>query len=467
MMDFITIKENLFPFLATSIIILLFGTGLYFIRKKLHKHVPPFSTYLLYLLLFCWMITVLGLTMFGRNTYLTNNINLKLLSGYFNAWNTWNIHELQMIVFNLLMFMPLGFLLSFLLQSKHKTTKVLWISFFISLMIEFLQLITKRGIFELDDLIHNTIGSMMGYFLAEGITSWIKHKRVSLPEIGKALAIPTFFLIIFLSCMTVYHFQEFGNLAILSAERPNMTGVSIKQEITLNDKHMSVSIFHNQHTFDMENAKKTASLLSEQFGLTLDNTIRKSGHDRFFYFTKENEQYFLLYHLRNGTWDFNNRVQEAITLDQENEQAAEIEQWLRKMNLLSGEATYELQDDKTLTWTKETPQDLTTRTDPFTKGKISITLAKDRKPNHIWNTMVDYEYVKKKQIISSNEAFQKVQSGKFTLIENLKSGDILYIKDCTLDYIQDTKGYLQPLYLFRGYVNQEENEVEIYIPALA
>lgn len=33
----------------------------------------------------------------------------------------------------------------------------------ISLLIELLQLVTKRGLFEFDDIIHNTLGAVIGY----------------------------------------------------------------------------------------------------------------------------------------------------------------------------------------------------------------------------------------------------------------------------------------------------------------
>ena len=65
---------------------------------------------------------------------------------------------------NVLLFIPLGVLLWFLLERKCWWKALLYgIAF--SLVIEALQLILKRGMCELDDVFHNTIGCLVGYGL--------------------------------------------------------------------------------------------------------------------------------------------------------------------------------------------------------------------------------------------------------------------------------------------------------------
>jgi glycopeptide antibiotics resistance protein len=67
-------------------------------------------------------------------------------------------------ILNVLMFMPIGFFTGIGLRKK-KTMKVVLIGFVLSLAIEITQLITKCGIFSTDDVIHNTIGCLIGYGL--------------------------------------------------------------------------------------------------------------------------------------------------------------------------------------------------------------------------------------------------------------------------------------------------------------
>lgn len=63
---------------------------------------------------------------------------------------------------NILAFMPIGFLLPFL-YSKLKFLNVLIIGFVMSLGIEVCQYITYLGTFDVDDLLLNTIGVVLGY----------------------------------------------------------------------------------------------------------------------------------------------------------------------------------------------------------------------------------------------------------------------------------------------------------------
>lgn len=64
---------------------------------------------------------------------------------------------------NVLMLMPIGFLVSYIGTMNYK--KAALIGFGISSVIEFCQLILKRGMFEFDDIFHNTLGCVIGYLI--------------------------------------------------------------------------------------------------------------------------------------------------------------------------------------------------------------------------------------------------------------------------------------------------------------
>lgn len=65
------------------------------------------------------------------------------------------------IVWNIVLFIPIGVLINFLIPIKY-----FWISIISCLLfsvgIEFMQLILHRGFFEFDDMIHNTFGAILG-----------------------------------------------------------------------------------------------------------------------------------------------------------------------------------------------------------------------------------------------------------------------------------------------------------------
>lgn len=66
---------------------------------------------------------------------------------------------------NILAFIPLGFLIPMLFPQLTGKRKILLISFFTSLTIDSLQLTTDLGVFDVDDILLNMAGGLLGYSL--------------------------------------------------------------------------------------------------------------------------------------------------------------------------------------------------------------------------------------------------------------------------------------------------------------
>ena len=66
---------------------------------------------------------------------------------------------------NVAVFVPLGFALPVLFERIKSFLQVLILSFSISLLAETMQLVLKVGCFDVDDLLLNTIGGCVGYFI--------------------------------------------------------------------------------------------------------------------------------------------------------------------------------------------------------------------------------------------------------------------------------------------------------------
>ena len=65
------------------------------------------------------------------------------------------------VFWNVVLFMPYGFLASLISKRKAKWT-VLLSGSLLSIAIELTQLFTHRGLFEYDDIVHNTLGTVIG-----------------------------------------------------------------------------------------------------------------------------------------------------------------------------------------------------------------------------------------------------------------------------------------------------------------
>ena len=69
---------------------------------------------------------------------------------------------LAQIIMNVFLFIPIGFLVGGALKKKH-LWNALGFGFVLSLFIEVTQLISTRGVFNVDDIIHNTLGCVLGF----------------------------------------------------------------------------------------------------------------------------------------------------------------------------------------------------------------------------------------------------------------------------------------------------------------
>jgi glycopeptide antibiotics resistance protein len=84
---------------------------------------------------------------------------------------------------NLVGFMPFGLLLPFLLTWFRHGVKVLLTGFLLSLGYEFTQLLFGLGIFDVDDLILNTLGSFTGFIIFYTIHLIFQNKQKSQPAL--------------------------------------------------------------------------------------------------------------------------------------------------------------------------------------------------------------------------------------------------------------------------------------------
>jgi glycopeptide antibiotics resistance protein len=68
---------------------------------------------------------------------------------------------------NVVGFIPFGFILPLLMKKFQRLSAVILASFCLSLTFEMLQLLFEFGSFDVDDLILNTLGGMLGYIPAK------------------------------------------------------------------------------------------------------------------------------------------------------------------------------------------------------------------------------------------------------------------------------------------------------------
>jgi len=104
-----------------------------------------------------YIFFILGETLLFR----TASPEAKYHLDMFWSYREWNLYWPEIIT-NIILFIPLGLLLG-----KTCGWKGIVVAAGMSVLIEITQLITHLGLFEIDDIIHNTLGAGIGYIIPQ------------------------------------------------------------------------------------------------------------------------------------------------------------------------------------------------------------------------------------------------------------------------------------------------------------
>lgn len=107
---------------------------------------------------------------FGRgNGYEDYNCNLVPFREIMRFIKYYEYIDFPSVVINLLgnvvAFMPFGALIRWVVNRKTRWYQATAYTFLFSLCVELLQLVAKVGVFDVDDLILNTLGGLMGFWI--------------------------------------------------------------------------------------------------------------------------------------------------------------------------------------------------------------------------------------------------------------------------------------------------------------
>ena len=144
-----------------------------------------FFAYLVCLAYFLFFAEMLGRSPAGvdyaARSYHINPVPFKEISRF---WKYRQQLGAKMVLLNLVgnvvAFVPYGMLLPLLWRRQRLFYRVLLLSFDFSMLIEVTQLITKVGCFDVDDLILNTFGGVIGYGCFK-LLMFLKKKRTEKP----------------------------------------------------------------------------------------------------------------------------------------------------------------------------------------------------------------------------------------------------------------------------------------------
>ena len=122
------------------------------------------------ILLSVYIALLISWTVLNRNIKEEYQIKFIPFWSYAELYQNWSRHLAMQIFYNVLLFVPWGILFPTISKSMQKIQRVIISAFGFSALVEIIQLVFKSGLFEFDDMFHNTLGSVLGYAVWYGVT---------------------------------------------------------------------------------------------------------------------------------------------------------------------------------------------------------------------------------------------------------------------------------------------------------
>jgi len=153
-------------------------------KKKIIKfivcHLFAFYIFILYSVLFQNSFRI----DFAKNastidfgTYCRYNTNLiPLLNIFYSAQINARV-VIRNIIGNVLAFIPMSIFTLYLFSIQNKNILFAFTNISIIFCVEFLQFVTRRGVFDIDDIIFNLIGVLLGYVIYKYVKIYVKSKQ--------------------------------------------------------------------------------------------------------------------------------------------------------------------------------------------------------------------------------------------------------------------------------------------------
>lgn len=526
-LDVIGTIRNYLPFgiMAMVVIAVIIVVG-YFIYRKILKGKKKLNIgKLIWLIVFvCYVLMLGSVTILSRgNSYFGGKY--PLFYSYREAWYSFSAQEWRNLILNIGMFVPLGFLLPVGFCKMRKFWKTALCGLTVTIVIETLQYLTQRGMFEWDDVLNNTVGAMIGYgvfVIVYAIAVNVQRVRMvdaqcqgdqgNREEYGSEKSEDGLSIKYVIGCQIpllatclcyvlifgIYQHQELGNLRSQLANSFWQEELTVSTDQTYAAEEQTVPVYQLVQKNRAE-CEAYATDFFEKIGdkLAADETLHYDNTDVFY--GESGNTLWLDYVGLTWTYtDFDTTYAEDT--EEETSDFEEEDSVSENISDISNSGTddSDIGDSDTGTIKPVTDADEATiraalaqyqitipeectfsnegegnysftaselhQGDRIYDGTIECKYYSNGKMGGISNWMTQGLYYKDFIIISEQEAYEKIVEGRFHVWMSDEYRYDINVGDASLVYEQDSKGFYQPVYTFHASING--SEAEISIPAI-
>jgi hypothetical protein len=441
-------------FLAASIIVVFAVPVCVAALDRLAKKRISAGRILISALLAAYAAAVFGVAIVATaGTSIDSWAGIRPFSAYRAAWYSASSIGWRNILLNIAVFVPLGVLLP-MMTDKIKLRKVLAIGFASALVIELVQLFITKAVFAADDVLNRTVGAIIGYCalqFALGI------KKKGLAKSAAWLLPLAAVSAIFIAALVSYNLQEFGNMKETYIYRQDTGKMSMQSLIPLSDESPRSAVYKSG---GMSTANETREFAESFFGLIgarLDDSQTKVYDETATYaaYTSDGERHSLFVDYNGLTYWYNgpgetpkagagaNEIKDALlafgVAIPESASFTELENGRYRFAASLGGGSEGI------------------------GGWLECVYYEGDIVGDIFNNLESVVLVKDVETISEKTAFEDIKAGRFQPYLH-SMADSLKIVSVSMEHRKDTKGFFQPLYVFKA--ETEPGEIEIPIPAV-
>ena len=409
-------------------------------RKRHGREKPfPWKKSALYFLL-AGYLTVLAYATLMRQSWGIREVSFHPFRAWMEAWNDFSFKSWANVLLNVGLFVPAGFLLPLLWKKLRQWNRAIPAGFAISLTIELVQLALARGVCDVDDLMANTLGAALGYFLVMALLG-LKNRRQFLKNAGLALTL----LVVLALPFGIYGLQTYGNLPDAPAYRLNTSATQWSLACQLPDSPEAVPMYRTESM-----SKKTCAEMAAFFA-NLENGevgVESYYQEMAYYNMLHGGILQVFYH--DGSWEYLapthwDQSSDVVWPQWNREQ---VEAALETYPLtIPSEAEFLAEGEGWYSFSCEETQ----LGDTFWDGKLRCRFTPEGKVREIIAGLIPYTYHSEAVILTAEEAWNKLQKGWFkdNLGYTYRPPTQVTATACTLSYTIDTKGFYQPVWEFQ------------------
>lgn len=441
-----------------AVLVMFFAIVIY---SKLYKHEEkdlPWTKFIAVGMIVFYLTIVFCATMLNRGRYETPVIRPGVFETYMEAWYSADMVQWRNLVLNIMMFVPIGFLLPFGLKIFRKP----WVTYIscllITLCIESLQYMFRCGMFEVDDLINNTLGGLIGYgcfrlvimlknILLDRRIKWKVTLLSQLPLVCTVIA--------YVAVYNMYISSPYGNFKYDQVNHVKFDTVETSKDLNIEEDISKVSV-RKQKTY----ARNEVFNIASHALATIGFDINKS--DCFYYDTRAtcyaNGRVAAVWvNYQAGTYELQNYTQykdshqnDIPLIKDASEQ--EIRDALEPFGITIPENAQFSVDEEGM-YTFMTPEDLQSTQKMTLSGFVRCRYTKNHIIQFLSNMMYERELQGSIDVISQKQAIEQIKQGNIyqVKVDDVKSFEnktynTVMINSIQLFFTADSKGFFRPFY---------------------